>query len=68
MNGVYKIKLNGDIATYNKFSDIPAQFGAVISYIPEHPQPPHSDEEHDLIHSFQDKLQELLQRESRDLI
>jgi hypothetical protein len=68
MNGVYKIKLNGDLVTYNKFSDIPAQFGAVISFKPDHPEPPHTDEEHALIHTFQDKLQELLQRESKDLI
>ena len=68
MNGVYKIKLNGDIVTYNKFSDIPAQFGAVISFMPDTPEPPHTDEEHDLIHSFQDKLQELLQRESCQLL
>jgi len=68
MNGVYKIKLNGDLVTYNKFSDIPSEFGAVISFAPDYPEPPHTDEEHELMHTFHDKLQELLQRESCQLL
>ena len=68
MTGVFKIRINGEVMRYTVFADIPAQFGAVISYIPDHPKPPHTDEEHALIHTFQDKLQELLQRESKDLI
>ena len=68
MTGVFKIRINGEVMRYTEFADIPSQFGAVISYIPDHPEPPHTDEEHALIHTFQDKLQELLQRESKDLI
>jgi hypothetical protein len=67
MTGVFKIKLNGEVIHYTKFSDIPEQIGAVISFMPDYPEPPHTDEEHELIHSFHAKLNELIQRESCQL-
>jgi hypothetical protein len=41
MTGVFKIKLNGEVIHYTKFSDIPEQIGAVISFMPDYPEPPH---------------------------
>lgn len=64
MTGVFEIKINGELIRYTEFEAIPHQIGAVISFMPDYPEPPHTEEEHRLMHSFQDKLQELVQRES----
>lgn len=63
MNGEYKILMNGEMITYTRFQDIPNKIGALISFMPNYPEPPHTTEEHDLIHSFHDKLDELMERE-----
>lgn len=64
MKGKFIIRMHGEDVTYTNYNTIPHQIGAVISFMPDYPEPPHTEEEHRLIHSFQDKLQELIQRES----
>ena len=68
MTGVFKIKINGEIIRYTEFADIPEQIGAVIAFFPDVPEPPHTEEEHDLIHSFHAKLDELIERETCQLL
>ena len=68
MTGVFKIRINGEVIRYTEFADIPEQIGAVIAFIPDVPEPPHTEEDHDLIHSFHDKLDELIERESCQLL
>tara|TARA_Y100001970_G_C14163891_1_gene820150 strand:- start:304 stop:513 length:210 start_codon:yes stop_codon:yes gene_type:complete len=67
MEGEFKIKVGRSIYTYTNFNDIPKEIGAVISFNPKYPKEPHTEEEHKLIKTFNDKLQELMKRECQRL-
>ena len=67
MKGKFIIRMHGEDVTYTNYNTIPNQIGAVISFMPDYPSPPHTDEEHEIIHSFHAKLNELIQRESCQL-
>ena len=68
MNGTFKVRINNKIEKYTNYDDIPNKIGAVIAFLPDVPEPPHTEEDHDLIHSFNDKLKELVERESWQLL
>ena len=55
------------VETYHKFDDIPNKIGAVIKFAPLYPEPPHTEEQHKLIESFNSKLKELMERECQQL-
>ena len=56
---------NGVLETYTKYEDIPESFDNVIQLLPEIPEGPHSEEEHDMIDQWNDKLVELLKRQTK---
>lgn len=56
---------NGVLETYTKYEDIPESFDNVIQFLPEIPEGPHSEEEHDMIDQWNDKLIELLKRQTK---
>ena len=65
MKGSYKIKtFDNNIIEYDNFDDIPNKFSRLIKYNPEYPPSPHSEEDHKMIEDFDNKLHELLRRES----
>ena len=64
LTGEFIIRINGLIKTYNNFDDIPNSFEHVISFKPDYPEGPHTEEEHNHMESFNGKLQELLSRAS----
>ena len=56
MKGEFRIKLlDKTIVDYTDFDDIPDKV---------YPPSPHSEEDHELINTFDDKLHELLRRET----
>lgn len=61
----FVILLNGEVKEYNRFEDIPMQFDNLISFRPCLPEGPHTEEEHDEIGTWNDKLKELMKRETR---
>jgi hypothetical protein len=63
MSHKFVILLNNELVTYNKYEDIPDSFDNVISFLPEVPEGPHTEEQHSEIESWNDKLKELLKRE-----
>ena len=65
MKHEFVIILNGQKATYNKFEDIPMQFDNLISFKPCIPEGPHTEEQHEEIDLWNDKLKELMKRETR---
>ena len=65
MKGSYKIKtLDNNIIEYDNYDNIPDKFFRLIKYNPEYPPTPHSEEDHKMIEEFDNKLHELLRRES----
>jgi hypothetical protein len=63
MTHKFVILLNGNLVTYNKYEDIPDSFDNVISFLPEIPNEPHTNEQHEKIDQWNDKLKELLKKE-----
>ena len=63
MKGEFVIKIGSAIVTYEDFDDIPMEFDHVIKFEPDFPEEPHTDEDHEFMETFNDKLQELMKRE-----
>ena len=65
MKGSYRVKMfDKSIIEYDNFDDIPDKFYRLLKYTPEYPPSPHSEEDHKMIEEFDNKLHELLKRES----
>jgi hypothetical protein len=64
MSHKFVILRNSVLEIYDKYEDIPESFENVIEFIPEIPDGPHTDDEHESIHEWNDKLIELLQRQT----
>ena len=63
MKGEYVIMVAGELITYTDYDDIPNTFDHVIKFDPDWPEPPHTQEDHDLMEVFNDKLQVLMEIE-----
>jgi hypothetical protein len=57
---------NGRYEKYVRYEDIPLDFQHLIRFVPDTPQGPHTEEEHDEIDSWNDKLQRLIDIEKRN--
>jgi hypothetical protein len=64
MSHKFVILNKGILETYTKYEDIPESFDNVIEFLPEIPDGPHTDDEHDIIDQWNDKLKELMKRET----
>jgi hypothetical protein len=54
----------GRLETYTEFEDIPKDFEHVIEFAPEVPPGPHTDQQHDEIDQWNDRLQQLMRIEN----
>jgi len=64
MKGEFVIKIGSATVTYEEFDDIPMEFDNLISFKPTAPEPPHSEEDHKEMETYNEKLQELMRREN----
>tara|TARA_Y100000992_G_C20910572_1_gene325287 strand:- start:73 stop:279 length:207 start_codon:yes stop_codon:yes gene_type:complete len=64
LTGEFVVLKDKKICKFTKYSDIPESFEQVISFKPDYPEGPHTEEEHKHMESFNSKLQELLSRAS----
>jgi len=60
----FVVLVNGDLKTYTDFDDIPDKIDNVIKFSPDIPSSPHTSTQHDEMSTWNDKLQELLKRET----
>jgi predicted alternative tryptophan synthase beta-subunit len=60
----FVLLVNGELKTYSKFEDIPEKFDNVIKFLPEIPEPPHTEHQHEEMDVWNDRLKELLSRET----
>jgi hypothetical protein len=60
----FVILRNGVLETYDRYEDIPEKFDNVIKFIPDYSDGPHTHEEHDELHLWNEKLKQLLKRET----
>ena len=63
MKGEFVIKIGSATVPYEDFDDIPMEFDHVIKFEPDFPEESHTDEDHEFMETFNDKLQELMKRE-----
>ena len=61
--GEFVIKRNKKLERYNKFDDIPNSFEHLISFKPDYPEPPHTEEQHHEMSRLTEYLQQLVSRE-----
>ena len=62
--GEFVIKRKGKLERYNKFDDIPSSFEHLISFKPDYPPEPHTEEQHNQMSKFDNYLKELITRAS----
>ena len=63
MKGEFIIKTGEELITYTDYDDIPNTFDHVIKFNPDWPPSPHTQEDHDIMEVFNDKLQVLMEIE-----
>ena len=61
----FAILIDGKVQVFDTYDDIPETFENVIRFEPEVPPEPHTEEQHHEIEQWNDKLQQLLKRETR---
>ena len=62
----FQFIINGELVTFDKYEDVPEEFDHVIKFIPDIPEPvnnDHTDEEHEELAKWNDRLQELMEKE-----
>ena len=59
----FQFIVNGELITYDKYEDIPEKFEHVIKFIPDIPEEPHTEEEHDELSLWNERLQQLMEKE-----
>ena len=64
MQGQFKIMVNREIVIFTNYDDIPETFDKIFSFKPDYPPSPHTDEDHALMETFNDKLQALKGRQT----
>ena len=61
----FEILIDGKVQVFDNYDDIPETFENVIRFEPEVPPEPHTEEQHHEIEQWNNKLQQLLKRETR---
>jgi hypothetical protein len=64
MNGEFVVSIGNKLHTFTKYEDIPDTFDNLIKFIPKIPEPPHTHEQHEEMSVWNDRLKELLKRET----
>jgi len=60
----FVILVNGQLKTYTRYEDIPEKFDNVIKFKPEIPEAPHTEEQHEEIETWNEKLKRLMEKEN----
>lgn len=61
----FTVLIDGNLKTFSKFEDIPENFDNIIEFVPDIPDPPHSEDQHKEIEQWNSKLQELIAKENQ---
>ena len=59
----FQFIINGELITFDKYEDIPEEFEHVIKFLPDIILPPHTEDEHEELAKWNDRLQELMEKE-----
>jgi hypothetical protein len=59
----FTVIVNGELKAFSDYDDIPEEFEHVIEFLPEIPPGPHTQEQHDEIEMWNDRLKKLMEIE-----
>ena len=59
----FQFIINGELVTFDKYEDIPDEFEHVIKFLPDIPEGPHTEDEHEELALWNIRLQELMEKE-----
>ena len=59
----FQFIVNKELVTYDNYEDIPEKFEHIIKFIPDVPDEPHTDEEHEEMAIWNIRLQKLMEKE-----
>ena len=59
----FQFIINGELVTFDNYEDIPYEFDHVIKFLPDIPEDPHTEDEHKELALWNDKLQQLMEKE-----
>ena len=57
----FVVMKNNEMQTYTDYDAIPNEFDHVIEFLPEVPEGPHTEEQHEEIEQWNGKLQKLME-------
>ena len=61
--GIYRwVTLDGVLEHGTHWDDLPERMDRIVAFVPDYPDPPHTQEDHDAMATFNDRLQEALKR------
>lgn len=64
MPNEFVVLMNNKLETFTKYEDIPEKFDNLIKFLPEIPEPPHTHEQHEELDLWNERLKELMKRET----
>ena len=59
----FQFIVDGELVAFDKYEDIPEDFEHVIRFIPDVPEDPHTEEEHEEMALWNTRLQKLMEKE-----
>ena len=59
----FQFIVNCELITYDKYENIPEDFEHIIKFIPDVPEEPHTDKDHEEMASWNIRLQKLMEKE-----
>ena len=57
--------VNGKLETYSDIAQVPAAIDNLIEFVPDYIEPPHTEDEHEMMHKIQDIFKQLMSRETK---
>lgn len=64
MPNEFVVLINNKLETFTKYEDIPEKFDNLIKFLPKIPEPPHTHEQHEELDLWNERLKELMKRET----
>lgn len=61
----FVVLIDNKLHEYQRYEDIPQVIDNVIQFLPEVPEGPHTEEQHEEIHEWEHKFKELMKRETK---
>ena len=59
----FQFIINGELVTFDNYENIPDEFEHVIRFLPDVISEPHTEDEHEEIAVWNDRLQQLMEKE-----